>query len=81
MSLFLGDGNISQSNISIKIYNSKTKPKCFHSNQIRKTTTWFNYPSLRFEANDYTANNLTTANFTNKIYWNGIWIDCTIKCC
>ena len=64
-----------------QIHNSKTKLKCFHSDSTRETMTWFNYPSLRFEANDYTANNLTTANTTNKIYWNGIWIERTIKCC
>ena len=33
--------------------------------------TWFNYPSLRFEANDYTTNQLTTANTTNNLLdWN-----------
>ena len=66
MPLFLEGGNISQSNFSIKTHKSKAKLKCFHSGSAREAMTWFNYPSLRFEANDYTTNNLTTANTTNK---------------
>ena len=53
MPLFLGDGNISQSNISTKALTFKTKSKCFHPDSTREKMTWFNYPSLRFEANDY----------------------------
>ena len=71
MSLLLGDGNISESNFSIKTHTSKTKLKCFNPKSAQEIMTWFNYPSLRFEANDYTTNNLTTANTTNKIYWIG----------
>ena len=66
MPLYLEGRNISQSNFSTKTYKFKAKLKCFHSDSARETMAWFNYPSLRFEANDYTTNNLTTANTTNK---------------
>ena len=71
MPLFLEGGNISESKLSTKIHKSKTKLKCFHPDSARETMTWFNYPSLRFEANDYTTNKLTATNTTNNLLdWN-----------
>ena len=68
MPLFLEDGNISISKLSIKIHKSKTKSKCFHSDSARETMTWFNYPSLRSkQTTTHTSKQLTTT--TTNIYW------------
>ena len=71
MPLSLGNGDISEPTFSTKIHKFKAKLKCFHSDSTQEIMAWFNYPSLRFEANDYTTNKLTTANTTNNLLdWN-----------